>query len=163
MDNEEETEVTDPADEADNRLFRMLEQIFEERIPNQDEEADKYVLRCSGVMSVRDGDIVIRYNEDDSTGMGETRSEIVLHGGRRDMVSIVRTGGVVSTLICEKGRRHISAYRTPVMPFEVCVFARECEHSVEYGTGGSVYLNYYVEIRGTEMQHTRMRITVKPE
>lgn len=154
----------EPGKEALNeRLSRILERFFDEKIPQQDEDTDKYILRCRGVMSERDGNIVIRYNEDESGGMGATQSEIVIPGDRQDMVSIIRTGGVVNTLVCEKGKRHISAYRTPVMPFEVCVFTKECENTVSFETGGSIFLNYYVELRGTEMQHTKMRITIRVE
>lgn len=149
-------EETGPEEE----LFRVLEQIIEDHKPEQ-EEPEKGILRCEGVMKRRHDDIVICYNEEDNSGMGETKTEIVLHGGRSDMVSIIRTGAVRNTLICEKGRRHISVYNTPVMPFQVCVIARECEQNVTMEDGGTVYMNYYLELRGTEMQHSKMRITVK--
>lgn len=149
-------------DDIEARLFQMLETILDEKKTQQEDEPDRYVFRCDGVMSVKNGSVVIRYEEDDSGGMGETQAEIVLHGGRRDMVSIVRTGSVANTLVCERGRRHISAYNTPIMPFQICVFTKECEQNVTLESGGTIYMNYYVELRGTEMQHTKMRITVKP-
>jgi len=149
-------------DQAENELYRMLEQLLDEKKAEQKEEPDRYVFRCDGIMSIRDGSVVIRYEEDESGGLENTQSEIVLHRGRRDMVSIVRTGSVANTLVCEQGRRHISAYNTPIMPFQICVFAKECEHNVSFESGGTIYMNYYVELRGTEMQHTKMRITVKP-
>ncbi len=165
-----------PADSGMERFRRMFESLLKEeetvaecqcsderagQITDCDapEKPEKYIIRCDGVMSRRGRDIVIAYDEDNGE-MGETRSEIVLHGGRRDLVSIIRTGALTNTLVCEQGQRHISAYTTPVMPFQVCVFAKECSHDVSLVTGGSILLNYYVELRGTEMQHTKMRISV---
>ncbi len=164
----EEREVTfeipmGEGEDAEAQLYRMLESLLDEKKAQQEEEPDRYVFRCDGVMSIRNGTIVIRYEEDDANGMGGTRSEIVLSEKKKNMVSIVRTGAVANTLVCEKGRRHISAYKTPVMPFQICVFAKECEQNVTFESGGTIFMNYYVELRGTEMQHTKMRITVKPE
>ncbi len=157
----EEVSVSEETEAGpEEALFRMLEQIIEEHKPEQ-EEPDNCILRCEGVMRRRHGDIVIRYDEEDAGGMGETKTEIVLHGGRCDMVSIIRSGAVRNTLICEKGRRHLSVYDTPVMPFQVCVIAKECEQNVTMENGGTVYMSYYVELRGTEIQHSKMRISVK--
>lgn len=155
--------VSISSDNVDEELYQLLEQLIAAKKDEQSEEPERYVFRCDGVMSVRDGAVVIRYEEDAAEGMENTQAEIVLHSGRRDMVSIVRTGSVANTLICEKGRRHISAYNTPVMPFQICVFAKECEQNVTMESGGAIYMDYYVELRGTEMQHTKMRITVKSE
>ena len=155
--------VSAPVEDVDEELSKLLEQLLEAKREAESEAPDRYVFRCDGIMSIHDGAIVIRYEEDESGGMENTRSEIVLHGGRNDMVSIVRTGSVANTLVCEKGKRHISAYNTPVMPFQICVFAKECEQNISYEKGGTIFMNYYVELRGTEMQHTKMRITVKPE
>jgi len=148
-------------DSREEILYRMMEQILDERKTEGEDEPDKCIMRCEGVMSRRDGDIVITYNDEQSEGMGETVSEIVLHGGRADMVSIVRTGAVSNVLVCEQGRRHISVYKTPVMPFEICVFAKDCEQNVTFDGGGTIRMNYYVELRGTEMQHTKMRVSVR--
>lgn len=160
---EDENDESPFSEETTRGLYRLIERLAEEKLSQQEEEEDKYVLRCDGIMSRRGDDIVVRYRENEDDGMEDTLSEILIPRGRTDMVSIIRTGGVVNTLICEKGKRHVSAYKTSVMPFELCVFTKECEHNVRFDEGGSILLNYYVELRGTEMQHTRMRIAIKPE
>lgn len=154
-----ETESDAPVEE---QLYQLLEQLMDEKKAQQEDDTNRFVFRCDGIMSIRGSSIVIHYEEDESGGMEDTQSEIVLHGGRQDMVSIVRTGSVANTLVLEKGKRHISAYNTPIMPFQICVFAKECEQNVTFEKGGTIYMDYYVELRGTEMQHTKMRITVKP-
>ena len=150
-------------DSVEEQLFQLLEHLTEEKKSKQTEEVNRYVFRCDGVMKIRDGEISIHYEEDESGGLENTQSDIVLRGDRKDMVSIVRTGSVANTLVCEKGKRHISAYNTPIMPFQICVFTKECEQNVSFASGGTIYMDYFVELRGTEMQHTKMRIQVKVE
>jgi len=160
--NEKNSSEKETEDEFNKRIFAEYIRRCEEEIPELDKDAEKYVMRCSGIMSESNGTITIRYSEDDSSGGDSTQSEIVIPLNRNDMVSVVRSGGIINTLVCEKGKRHISAYHTPIMPFEACVFTKNCEHNVTFKSGGYILLNYFIELRGTDMQHTKMRITVKP-
>ncbi len=140
---------------------------IEESIPGVEDEADTYIMRCSGVLSETEDSTVIRYTEEDENGAIET--SLVMPTERSDIVAVIRTGGVINALICEKGTRHLSSYRMSfspdsLTPFEVCVYTKACEHTVSFAEGGgTIFLDYYLELRGTDVQHTRMRITVKPE
>ena len=155
---EESLEAADAADE----LYRRLEELVEQ-ITADDEEAedDTYVFKTLGQMCRTvdvDGNetIEIEYTEDDS--MENTRTVIAFTPSQNNRVSILHDGPVMSSLICERGVRHISVYKTPVMPFEVAVYAKRCDANLTYERGGFIELDYLVELRGMDVQRTCMKI-----
>lgn len=160
-DGHRETERAREKENGPAHLPARLQKLEEESVCPVGSAATE-IYRSEGMLYLRDDAVVIRYLEDGESGMGQTQSEITLPRDRADMIIINRAGDVVSSLVCEKGRRHISTYSTPIRPFELCIFTRDCSRDIGEDGCGSIYLDYYVEIRGAEAQHTRMRITVKP-
>jgi len=156
---EDEAEAAEAAEE----LYRKLEELVEQ-ITAEDEESaedDTYVFRTLARMRRStdvDGNetIEIEYTEDDS--MENTRTVIAFTPSQNDRVSIIHDGPVMSSLVCERGVRHISAYMTPVMPFEVAVYAKRCDASLTFERGGYIELDYLVELRGMDIQRTCMTI-----
>jgi len=156
---EEEAEAAEAAEE----LYRKLEELVEQ-ITAEDEESaedDTYVFRTLARMrrsEDADGNetIEIEYTEDDS--MENTRTVIAFTPAQNDRVSIIHDGPVMSSLVCERGVRHISAYKTPVMPFEVAVYAKRCDADLTFERGGYIELDYLVELRGMDIQRTCMTI-----
>lgn len=142
------------------------EQIFEEiwkkmqEMSAEEDDDDVYVFRTLAELSRREENgreiVEIRYTEGES--MDETESVIVYDTTKPHAVTICRTGSVMSVLICEEGVRHISAYKTPIMPFEVAVYAKKCDGKLDYEYGGSIELDYIVEVRGADMQRTIMTV-----
>ena len=100
--------------------------------------------------------IEIEYTEDDS--MENTRTVIAFTPSQNDRVSIIHDGPVMSSLVCERGVRHISAYKTPIAPFEVAVYAKRCDADLTFERGGYIELDYLVELRGMDIQRTCMTI-----
>ena len=163
-DDAEEDDFDDPGEAADaaDELYRRLEQLVEQ-ITAEDPEAedDTYVFKTLAQMrrtTDSDGNetIEIEYTEDDS--MENTRTILAFTPAQNNRVSIIHDGPVMSSLVCERGVRHISAYKTPVMPFEVAVYAKRCDADFTYERGGYIELDYLVELRGMDIQRTRMTI-----
>ena len=69
--------------------------------------------------------------------------------------------GVRTSLLFEKGRRHTCIYQTPIMPFEVCVATRNVHNDL--AEKGTLLLDYLIEIRGAEAEHTRFRLSILPD
>ena len=67
-----------------------------------------------------------------------------------------------SMIVCEPGVRHTTAYQTPYAAFELAVVGRRCSTGVTFRSGGVLELEYFVELRGTDMQYTRMKIEIEP-
>ncbi len=159
-----EDDYDEEAAEAADALYRRLEEIIDQLGADEDSgeaDDDTYVFRTLGQMR-RSADVdgnetvELTYTEDDS--MENTRTTIVFTPSQNDRVSIIHDGPVMSSLICERGVRHITAYKTPVMPFEVAVYAKSCEADLTYECGGYIELDYLVELRGMDIQRTRMTI-----
>ena len=157
---EEEEEVIDMLDrlleEESEELLEeeLLEEGTQPKMPT--EESDTYTFCTTAGMKTECGVVTITYEE--NTGC---TSEIIFDTGKPEMVTIHRTGGIMNTLVLEKGKRHISVYNTPVMPFETAVLAKKVDVNMTYEDGGDIALDYLVELRGMDLQRTEMKIHVE--
>lgn len=159
---EEYDEEEEAAAEAADELYRRLEELVEQiSADDKDAEDDTYIFRTLGKMrrttDVNGNETIeLEYTEDDS--MENTRTVIAFTPSQNDRVSIIHDGPVMSSLVCERGVRHISVYKTPVMPFEVAVYAKRCDADLTFERGGYIELDYLVELRGMDIQRTCMTI-----
>lgn len=157
---EEEEEGIDMLDrllEEESEEFleeELLEEGTQPKMPT--EESDTYTFCTTAGMKTECGVVTITYEE--NTGC---TSEIIFDTGKPEMVTIHRTGGIMNTLVLEKGKRHISVYNTPIMPFETAVLAKKVDVNMTYEDGGDIALDYLVELRGMDLQRTEMKIHVE--
>ena len=157
-------------EEGLDMLGRLLEDEDEELLENgldegftdagqpimPTEEGDTYTFCTTAGMKTECGVVTITYEE--NTGC---TSEIIFDTGKPGMVTIHRTGGIMNTIVLEKGKRHISVYNTPIMPFETAVLAKKVDVNMTYEDGGDIDLDYLVELRGLDLQRTEMKIHVE--
>ena len=146
LDNEDDT--------GENELDEAFTDAGQPLMPT--EEGDTYTFCTTAGMKTECGVVTITYEE--NTGC---TSEIIFDTGKPDMVTIHRTGGIMNTIVLEKGKRHISVYKTPVMPFETAVLAKKVDVNMTYEDGGDIDLDYLVELRGMDLQRTEMKIHVE--
>ncbi len=132
----------------------LLEEGTQPKLPT--EESDTYTFCTTAGMKTECGVVTITYEE--NTGC---TSEIIFDTGKPEMVTIHRTGGIMNTIVLEKGKRHISVYNTPIMPFETAVLAKKVDVNMTYEDGGDIDLDYLVELRGMDLQRTEMKIHVE--
>lgn len=132
----------------------LLEEGTQPKMPT--EEGDTYTFCTTAGMKTECGVVTITYEE--NTGC---TSEIIFDTGKPEMVTIHRTGGIMNTIVLEKGKRHISVYNTPIMPFETAVLAKKVDVNMTYEDGGDIDLDYLVELRGMDLQRTEMKIHVE--
>ena len=132
----------------------LLEEGTQPKMPT--EESDTYTFCTTAGMKTECGVVTITYEE--NTGC---TSEIIFDTGKPGMVTIHRTGGIMNTIVLEKGKRHISVFNTPVMPFETAVLAKKVDVNMTYEDGGDIDLDYLVELRGMDLQRTEMKIHVE--
>ena len=104
--------------------------------------------------------VEIRYEETELTGMEGAVTCISYDREAPGIVSMLRGGSVYTVLIFEAGKRHICAYETPVMPFELCIFTRTVCNTIDVRTGGSLDLDYLIEMRGAGTEHTLFHMDV---
>lgn len=106
--------------------------------------------------------IEIRYEETELTGMEGSVTCISFDRESPGIVSMLRGGSVYTVMIFEEGKRHICAYETPIMPFELCIFTRKVNNSIGFDTGKSLDLDYLIEIRGAGTERTIFHMDVFP-
>lgn len=156
---EEDREKADEIDTLFRNFFRQITEDDDEK--DLADRSDAFVFKTLGAMSHRilaDGSEEIEIAYDEGESMDNTRTTILFNRSHPEAVSIFHEGDVASSIVCEKGVRHFSAYKTPVMPFEIAVYARKCEGGFTFEDGGVLEVDYIIEIRGADVQRTIMRI-----
>lgn len=156
----------DPEDPEDREAIRRrLEALIDECFSQAEngENTGRYIFTTEAAMEVTPGSITITYEEAPGSDLGETKSTIRIDRANQSSLSIERSGTLMNTLICEKGRRHTSVYFSPLIPapLEACTYTRRCDIDLDE-EGGVIYLDYIIEIRGADVQRTTIRMNVMP-
>ena len=156
----------DPDDpEAREAIRRRLEALIDECFSQAEnsENTGRYIFTTEAEMEVTPGQITITYDEAPGSDLGQTKSIIRMDRANPHCLSIERSGTLMTTLICEKGRRHTSVYSSPMipMPLEACTYTRRCDVDLDE-EGGVIFLDYIIEIRGADVQRTTIRMNAIP-
>ncbi len=104
--------------------------------------------------------VAISYDEGALSGLEGSRVTISYQKDEPGTVSMLRTGSVKTALLFEAGRRHEAVYQTPLAPFTVCVQTARVDNALE--AMGALELDYLVELKGAQAEHTKMRILLSP-
>lgn len=141
-------------EELKSRIDRLMQLLFPDEA-----DSDAIIFETRGTIErcIRDGRSVIevKYIEDES--MDDTETVVRFDPSRPRSALINHSGSVVSTLILEEGVRHITVYETPIMPFEIAVYTKKCRGGFTVD-GGTLSLDYLLELRGADLQRTVMTI-----
>lgn len=106
----------------------------------------------------REGEVwTLAYREGSSGGLGETRAALRLEG---EGVELTRTGAVRCRMIFRTGEPHASLYETPYGAFPVAVRPRRVRWEMDK-RGGTVELDYQMELGGAPDGTIRLRLTVR--
>jgi uncharacterized beta-barrel protein YwiB (DUF1934 family) len=108
--------------DVDASLF-SVDDIDVENLSVSEESPEPEILDINSIGSyVDDGErISISYNESEATGMEGSVTTVTFLKNDPSIVSMIREGLVSTTLVFETGKRHHCLYKTPFMPFEICV------------------------------------------
>ena len=122
-----------------------------------DEEKDTTELFTFGAMEQFDGGFRLHYDESEATGF--EGSSVTLEVSD-NMVTMTRSGKVISSLFIEKGKKHHCHYGTEFGDFMIGVCTDEIKNELKI-TGGDVYLRYTLDINSSYMSENEMHINVK--
>ena len=104
-----------------------------------------------------DGERVsVSYEETEATGMDGSKTSVTFLKKDPMVVTMMRDGVVSATLVFEEGKRHHCIYKTPFMPFEVCVHTKKVVNRML--ENGYIELDYIVEIRGAKAERTKFKM-----
>ena len=120
---------------------------------------DTIEMNTEGILRLRDGRVEIAYDESELTGMEGASTVVSFDSADPTLVTMMRGGTVSTALIFEPHRRHICAYHTPFMPFEICVLAHAVDNRLL--SEGILELDYMVELRGAQAERTKFRMDIR--
>ena len=120
-------------------------------------EGDEMEINTDGTLSYNDGRAEFSYNESEITGMEGSKTVISYAEEDPSIITMIRSGSVSTSLVFEQGKRHRCVYKTPYMPFEVCVHTLKVDNKL--ATEKSLYIDYIIEIRGAKAERTKLQMT----
>ena len=97
--------------------------------------------------------------EEETEGMGGVFTEIQFNKNRLNQISISRSGAIDSFMYFEQGKRHVCIYNTGIMPFEICIYAKDVDNRLL--TDGYLEITYLIEIKGACAQKTVMKMELE--
>ncbi len=141
--------------EADVFVSSMLEP--------QDDDADgpqSMEMFSDARLRLTDDMFSLSYEESELTGMEGTSSQLSFMRSQPDLVTMLRSGSVSTALVFEPNKRHFCTYKTPFMPFEVCVHTLRIDNQLLCDVA-TLDLDYIVEIRGAQAERCRLHLEIK--
>ena len=148
--------ITSVSYEVEASLFTDEDDIAGEPVPVPENQPRAMEISLFGKKTEKDGRVEIVYAEDDSTGLEGSETAVSYARDNSGVVTMIREGAVATALVFEAGKRHHSVYRTPFMPFTVCVHTLTVNNRLE--DGGILELDYIVEIRGAQAERTKFKM-----
>lgn len=125
-----------------------------------DSEKNEYSLVSEGILEECDGRIILSYEENAIEGITGCTTVISFDVKAPECVTVERRGPLASLFVISKGERLFSVYQTPYGALDMCIYAKKVENSVT-SSGGTLLLDYAVELKGLTAQRTRMELKIK--
>lgn len=120
------------------------------------------------IETVTDGSIrverdafTVSYKEHEKMGFSNSTTSLSFNPSSPNVITMIRTGDASSAMLFDpSANRQICSYDTGIMPIELAVNTKNVRNSLTE-SGGSIFLEYTVEMRGIKTQHTQMEFKVK--
>jgi uncharacterized beta-barrel protein YwiB (DUF1934 family) len=142
-------------------FFTVRRDLPPERVLKEiGEENNKYSLVSEGFLDVEDSRLVLSYEETAIEGVKGCYSYISFDFSDPDCITVERRGAINSSFVISKGQRMYSVYATPFGEIDMCTYGKRVENTLS-PEGGTLVLEYAVELRGLTAQRTKMEVKVK--
>ncbi len=115
-------------------------------------------LVTEGTMNTDGTNVTLVYQESELTGLEGTQTTIQV---QPESVTILRQGEVNSQMVFQPGRRHLSLYNTPYGALTMGVNTKKMKVNLDE-TGGSIEIDYHIEIDHALAGKNLFRINVTP-
>ena len=123
-------------------------------------EKNEYSLVSEGILEEQDGRIILSYEENAIEGITGCTTVISFDKKAPECVTVERRGPLASLFVISKGERLFSVYQTPYGALDMCIYAKKVENTIT-SEGGTLSLDYAVELKGLTAQRTRMEVKIK--
>lgn len=129
-------------------------------LQTDDDEAQDMEMYSDARLRLTDDMFSLSYEETALTGMEGSSSQLSFIRSQPHLLTMLRSGSVSTALVFEPGKRHFCTYKTPYMPFEVCVHTIKVDNRL-LDAEGTLDLDYVVEIRGAQAERCRLHLEIK--
>lgn len=146
---------SDKYDSSEALLFDLADEVKESKVKHEDTE-----FVTEGLFKCESGEVRLSYDDSELFDGSKSAVCLVYRQESPELVTMCREGDVSTAMVFEPGKRHISVYRTPFAPFELCVRTYSVKNRLE--TSGTMELNYVIEVHGVHTERTKMKITILP-
>lgn len=123
-------------------------------------ENNSFSLVSEGDLFIEGTRLNLSYEESAVEGVEGCSTVISFDLSDPECVTIERRGPLSSVFVISKGERLFSTYSTPFGMLDMCVFGKKVENFLTED-GGSLVMDYGVELKGLTAQRTRMEVKVK--
>lgn len=108
-----------------------------------------------------DGDVfTVRYRENENIGFENCITSLLFSSDCRDTLIMTREGDVSTAFKFDlKEKRQICRYETPILPMEFVINTRSLHNTVDVD-GGSVLVDYNIELHGVNTERNRLFIEI---
>ena len=120
-------------------------------------DGEKIEISTDGTLFSEDGRLELSYDETELTGMEGSRTAVSFSKNAPELITMVREGTVSTALVFEPKKRHHCVYKTPYMPFEVCVHTLKVDNKLL--SEKTLFIDYIIEIRGAKAERTKFELT----
>ena len=115
-------------------------------------------VTAGGKLISRDGTVTLLYDDNEVFDGESTKTSISFSEAEPNVLTLIRDGNVSTAMVFEEGKRHISVYNTPFMPFELCISTLKVRNRLL--SYGYIELDYVIDIHGVQTERTIMKISV---
>lgn len=137
----------------------FVEGVFDP-LQTDDDEPQDMEMYSDARLRLTDDMFSLSYEETALTGMEGTSSQLSFIRSQPHLLTMIRSGSVSTALVFEPGKRHFCTYKTPYMPFEICVHTIKVDNRL-LDAEGTLDLDYVVEIRGAQAERCRLHLELK--
>lgn len=123
---------------------------------------ERDVIEMTALASVavaEDGRIEVRYDDAVDPDEPPVGTCISFDPDCPGLVTLERRGVIRSVMLFEEGRYRRCEYITPYMTFEMCVYGRKVDNRLT-AEGGTLELDYVIEIKGAASQRVKMSVEI---
>ena len=115
---------------------------------------------CEAMITDDGENIIVEYEEFLVDGGGVTNTKILFNKKDPYTVSLMRSGVVEMVCTFADGERYNCAYRmADGIALDFCIVTKELKNTLSFD-GGSISLNYNVEVRGLVVTRNEYRLTI---
>ncbi len=123
-----------------------------------DGESDVIELSTVGTLCEKDGKYLISYEENETLKTDNVKTLVKTEGNSK--ITMIRSGGIDSRLVIEKGRRNTCFYSIPQGELVLGIFGETIENTLG-ANGGRVRMSYTIDIENSVLSRNTVEISVK--